>query len=201
MDLGAPVGRLAGPGLEVTVLRGAVDAGKATQALSQIIETAPWRQDEITMFGKRMAVPRLTAWHGDPGATYSYSGLTMDPHPWLGALLPIRRCVEGLTSCSFNSVLVNLYRDGSDSMGWHSDDETELGPAPVIASVSLGATRRFNLRRKDDTSVKQSTDLAHGDVLIMTGATQSLWQHQIPKTARPVTERINLTFRTIRSET
>ncbi len=188
---------VAGPGLDIELVRGAIDASEATQALVQIIETAPWRQDEITMFGKRTAVPRLTAWFGEPGAIYSYSGLTMDPLPWLPALLTIRTSVEKLAATSFNSVLVNLYRDGSDSMGWHSDDEKELGPEPVIASVSLGAARRFNLRRRDDTSIKQSTELAHGDVLIMAGPTQALWQHQIPKTSRTVGPRLNLTFRTV----
>ena len=189
--------RVSWPGLELDVLRAAIPSQEADVAFQEIVEAAAWRQDEIVMFGKAVAVPRLTAWYGDTGASYSYSGITMHPKPWLPELTHLRTRVESLAACSFNSVLINLYRDGRDSMGWHSDDESELGPEPVIASVSLGSTRRFKLRRRDDHSVKVSIELAHGDLVIMSASTQTLWQHQIPKTARPLGPRVNLTFRTI----
>ncbi|HIK36669.1 MAG: alpha-ketoglutarate-dependent dioxygenase AlkB [Geminocystis sp.] len=158
-----------------------------------------WEEKEITLFGKTYKMPRLTAWYGDAEAVYSYSGLTFYPKPWNGVLLSLREKVEGFVGSSFNCVLLNLYRDGKDSMGWHSDDERELGENPLIASVSFGGERRFLLRPKDKRNPKRGEIvLRHGSLLIMGGETQKHWLHGIPKTSKPVTARINLTFRYIR---
>ncbi len=158
-----------------------------------------WRQETIVMFGQPRLVPRLVSWHGDAGATYVYSGVTHAPQPWTAPLDAIRARVAELAGVSFNSVLANLYRDGRDGMGWHADDEPELGPEPVIASVSFGATRRFRMKHRRASTAPLDIPLTHGSVLVMRGATQRCWWHSVPKTARPVGERINLTFRWIRS--
>jgi len=154
-----------------------------------------WSQDEIVMAGRCVRIPRLQAWYGD--ATYRYSGLSMKPIAWTPVLLDIKQKVEALTEARFNSVLLNLYRDGQDSVGWHSDDESELGVSPVIASVSLGASRDFSLRQKKPGIEKLKLRLSSGDLLLMSGPLQHNWQHQLPKTQQPVGERINLTFRRV----
>jgi alkylated DNA repair dioxygenase AlkB len=156
-----------------------------------------WRQEDILIFGERRRVPRLVAWHGDPGATYVYSGTVHEPVPWTADLQRIRTRAEALTGQRYNGVLLNLYRDGRDGMGWHADDEPELGPNPVIASVSLGATRRFCLRHRRRKDLKLDLLLPHGSLLCMSGATQHHWVHALPKTRRPVGERINLTLRLV----
>ena len=160
-----------------------------------------WRQEEVVIFGRRRRTPRLSAWHGDEGAAYSYSGLKLHPEPWTKTLLAIRRRVESVAGAGFNSVLLNYYRDGLDSMGWHSDDEPELGRTPLIGSVSLGATRRFQLRHKTFAGLRTAMDLPGGSYLEMGGSTQRHWRHCVPKvTARAgAGPRINLTFRTIRT--
>ncbi len=149
------------------------------------------------IFGRPRLVPRLVAWHGDPGATYTYSGTPHEPLPWTPALEQVRRRVQELSGLQFNAVLLNLYRDGRDGMGWHADDEPELGPDPAIASVSLGAVRRFCLRHRRRKGLRTDLSLPHGSLLLMTGATQGHWVHALPKTAVPVGERINLTFRRV----
>ncbi len=185
----------------VSYLSGFIDGGEAVTLFSTLRTETPWRQEKTRMFGREVAVPRLQAWVGDPGTDYTYSGLTLSPLPWTHALAALRdRLHAARPGIRFNSVLLNLYRDGRDSMGWHSDDETELGPEPVIASVSLGATRRFRLRhrtRRDLATVE--FDLEDGSVLWMEGETQQCWQHSLPKrTGRNAPgERINLTFRRI----
>jgi alkylated DNA repair dioxygenase AlkB len=156
-----------------------------------------WRQEELILFGERRRVPRLVAWHGDPGARYTYSGTEHVPCPWTPPLAATRDRVRELTGAEFNAVLLNLYRDGRDGMGWHSDDEPELGPQPTIASVSLGATRRFRMRHRRRRQLTLDLDLADGSLLLMGGATQERWLHAVPKTARAVGERINLTFRRV----
>ena len=156
-----------------------------------------WRQEEILILGQRRLVPRLVAWHGDAGAHYRYSGTDHEPEPWLPALTRIRERTASLTGARFNAVLLNLYRDGRDGMGWHADDEPELGRNPVIASVSLGAERRFCLRHRRRKALKLDLLLPHGSLLCMSGATQHHWLHALPKTQRPVGERINLTFRLV----
>lgn len=157
----------------------------------------PWRQEEIVIFGQRRRVPRLVAWHGDAGAGYRYSGTDHHPEPWTPVLDRIRARVRELSGTEFNAVLLNLYRDGRDGMGWHADDEPELGRNPVIASVSLGAPRRFCLRHRRRRELKLDLVLPHGSLLVMTGPLQHHWVHALPKTRRPVGERINLTFRRV----
>ncbi len=188
---------LAGPGLDVSVVRSAFSSEEANRAFELLRAEVPWQQDEIVIFGKKTPLPRLTAWFGDGGFEYTYSGITMQPHAWTPILTIVRTRAQEIAQASFNTVLLNLYRDGRDGVAWHADDEEDLGPAPVIASVSFGATRRFQFRRRDDAAVKRELELFDGDVVIMRGQTQDLWVHQVPKTAKPVGERINLTFRTI----
>lgn len=160
-------------------------------------ENIAWQQDRIKMFGKELPIPRLQAWYGDADKSYTYSGINMTPHNWTPSLLEIKSRIAKVCEKEFSSVLLNLYRHGKDSMGWHADDEPELGKNPVIASVNFGATRNFQLRRKADHKDKRSLNLSNGSLLIMSGTTQHFWQHQIPKTAKPVGQRINLTFRKI----
>jgi alkylated DNA repair dioxygenase AlkB len=152
------------------------------------------------LWNKEHLQPRLSAWHGDAGARYSYSGVMLEPHRWTDTLLRIKEDVEHATGQRFNSVLLNLYRNEGDSVGWHSDNETELGSRPVIASLSLGETRRFKLRhktRKDQKTI--SLALTDGSLLVMSGTTQKFWRHAIDKEREPKDARINLTFRNIRS--
>jgi alkylated DNA repair dioxygenase AlkB len=175
----------------------AFEAAKATGLMASVRNGIDWRAEEIVMFGRHVPVPRRVAWHGDPGARYTYSGTPHLPEPWTPALACIRDRVQELTGARFNAVLLNLYRDGRDGMGWHADDEPELGPDPVIASVSLGATRRFCLRHRRRRDLRVVLPLAHGSLLLMSGATQRHWVHALPKTTAPVGERINLTFRQV----
>ncbi|NHF58107.1 alpha-ketoglutarate-dependent dioxygenase AlkB [Flavobacteriaceae bacterium TP-CH-4] len=160
-------------------------------------DTVPWQQDDIKVFGKVYAQPRLTALYGNNGKAYSYSNITMEPHAFTKELLAIKQQIEAMTSVYFTTCLLNLYRDGKDSNGWHADDEKELGVNPVIASITLGQERFFHLKHKKDSKLKHKILLEHGSLLLMEGATQHHWLHQIPKTARPIGERINLTFRVI----
>lgn len=159
-------------------------------------ESIPWKQEPIMMFGKQIMQPRLQAWYGDK--LYKYSGLMMTPLPWTEELLMIKKRIEEASGIEFNSALVNLYRDGKDSMGWHRDNEKELGKDPVIASVSLGSERTFHLRHKENKSLKHGLRLQHGSLLLMKGSTQHFWEHSIPKTKEEIGPRINLTFRMLR---
>ena len=186
-----------GPGLDITLVRSALGQADADNALHALRTRVAWRQDHLQMFGKVIPVPRLESWIADDGLDYTYSGIHHDPDPWIEELARLRDLVAAHAGTTFNSVLCNLYRDGRDGVDWHADDEKEFGPMPIIGSLSLGATRRFDLRRVDDHSVRIELELHHGDLLIMRGTTQSLWRHRVPKTKRPVGERINLTFRTV----
>lgn len=159
----------------------------------------PWRQNQLRMFGRMIPEPRLVAWLGDPGTSYSYSGIHLDPSPWTPEVTSLRQICTDLAGVEFNSVLINLYRDGNDSVDWHADDEPELGPEPVIASLSLGATRRFDLRHRASGETIR-IDLPPGSVITMSGRCQAEWLHRVAKTKRPVGPRINLTFRTIFAE-
>lgn len=170
---------------------------EARDLFDELRSTIDWQQEQVQVFGRRHPVPRLVAWHGDPGARYTYSGTAHEPLPWTPVLEHIRTRVQALAGHEFNAVLLNLYRDGRDGMGWHADDEPELGPEPVIASVSLGATRRFCLRHRGHRRQKADIALPNGSLLLMSGATQRHWVHAVPKTTVPVGERINLTFRTV----
>jgi alkylated DNA repair dioxygenase AlkB len=157
------------------------------------------REDTFTIFGRRVPVPRLVAYHGDPGRAYRYSGQTYRPSAWTPRLARLRATLERRTGLSFNAVLANLYRDGRDSVGWHADDERELGPEPndiAIASLSLGATRRFAMRHRE-SGRRREFALADGSLLLMRGRTQRLWQHALPKTRTQVGPRMNLTFRQV----
>ncbi|HVE93296.1 MAG TPA: alpha-ketoglutarate-dependent dioxygenase AlkB [Acidimicrobiales bacterium] len=176
----------------------AFSAGDSDRLLDALERETEWRHEEITVAGRRVLQPRLTAWQGDPGAEYRYSGLALQPRPWGRAACEIRAVAEALAQTTFDSVLLNLYRDGHDSMGWHADDEKVLGVEPVIASVSFGGLRRFVLRRRDDPAVRVEVEPAHGSAIVMAGRTQHEWMHAVPKTARAVEPRINLTFRRIR---
>jgi alkylated DNA repair dioxygenase AlkB len=153
-----------------------------------------WRREIATLMGRRVPIPRLTAWHGAAG--YVYSGIHLTPAPWTPPLLELKAVADRLAGQSFNSVLLNLYRDGRDSVSWHADNEPGLGRDPVIASLSLGAVRRFQLKHRRRPE-RLTLDLPHGSCLIMAGATQHHWLHQLPKTSREVGPRINLTFRTL----
>jgi alkylated DNA repair dioxygenase AlkB len=159
-----------------------------------------WRQEKINLYGKAHSLPRLTAWYGEPGARYSYSGICSVAIPWTKSLLAIKHTIEHATGGAFNGVLLNLYRDGVDGMGWHSDDEAELGPAPMIASVSFGQPRSFQMKHKVDSGLRQSILLGHGSLLLMQGDTQKNWLHQVPKRTSkksPMSMRVNLTFRQV----
>ncbi len=180
----------------ITLYRDVFKAGHDRLFQALYTETS-WQQQMITLYGRAVASPRLSAWYGDPGAIYSYSGLRLEPLPWTPVLLEIRQVVTDLAETPFNSVLLNLYRDGQDSMGWHSDAEPELGRHPVIASVSLGAVRRFVLRHKKRKEPHLALELESGSVLVMGGALQHHWRHALPKTRQAVGPRINLTFRLI----
>ena len=176
------------------------DETESEELLSRLRDEIEWRQDQITIFGKKVNQPRLVAWYGDPGASYAYSGLRMEPNQWTPLLQDIRRKIESACKYSFNSVLLNLYRDGQDSMGWHSDNEPELGQNPAIASLSLGQERVFHLKHKSRKDIStQKILLTSGSLLLMTGRTQHFWKHQIPKSKRSMEARINLTFRKIKS--
>lgn len=159
-----------------------------------------WEVHRIRMFGREVDSPRLSSWIGDPGSSYAYSGARFEPRPWPPALIAVRERLEKSTGESFNSVLANLYRDQADAMGWHSDDEPELGPQPVIASLSLGASRRFVLRNRADVTRQLALDLGHGSLLLMRGQTQENYRHSLPRTRRKTGPRINLTFRRILPE-
>jgi alkylated DNA repair dioxygenase AlkB len=164
----------------------------------RLLNQTNWRQEKIRVYGKHLDLPRLTAWYGDPGKAYSYSGISMVPDSWTENLLSIKQRVDAAAGVGFNSVLLSLYRTGEDSLSWHQDDEPELGEDPVIASVSFGGTRSFQFKHKARKELsKVSIDLTHGSLLIMKGPTQRFWVHQVPKTAKPVPPRINLTFRVI----
>lgn len=177
-------------------ISGFLDRDRADALFDALWRHSDWSRESITLFGRRVPQPRLTAWHADPGADYAYSGLTLKPRPWTAELDWLRGELAERVGTRFNAVLLNGYRDGRDSMGWHSDDEPELGPEPVIASVNLGATRRMRIRR---TAGGPSTaiDLAHGSLLLMSGRSQRDWRHSVPKTRRAVGPRINLTFRRV----
>lgn len=173
----------------------------ADHALERLWRELEWSQKEITLFGRRLMQPRLIAWCGDPEAVYTYSGLKLDPLPWHPLLRQLRGQIEQFTGHRFNSVLANAYRDGRDSMGWHSDDERELGRNPVIASLSLGAVRRFLLRSKQvDAGTRRASlalALGHGSLLIMQGDSQQRFQHSLPRSRQAAGLRINLTYRLV----
>jgi alkylated DNA repair dioxygenase AlkB len=190
-------------GADVALLPQWLPAEEAEATFTALYAAVPWETHRLRLFGREVDAPRLSCWIGDPHTSYVYSGTRFEPNPWPSLLANLRERLQRVCGARFNSVLANLYRDGCDSMGWHSDDEPELGDQPLIASLSLGAERRFRLRRRLPRAVKSSPAdtvnllLPPGSVLRMAGATQRLYRHDLPKTRRAVTPRINLTFRWI----
>ena len=174
-------------------------ASDADALAARLRDELPWTVHRIRMFGRWVDSPRLSCWMGDADARYRYSGALFEPEPWHPAIRALLPALERACGARFNSVLLNRYRNGKDSMGWHSDDEPELGTAPVIASLNLGATRRFVMRLKRDHAAKVEWPLVHGDLLVMRGGCQRDAQHALPKSAIVQEERINLTFRLIAS--
>jgi len=178
--------------------------GAANRLLSIFWHELQWSRQEIVLFGKNVMQPRLTAWYGDPGTSYTYSGLRQEPLPWHPQLQALRQRLQEHCDAEFNSVLANAYRDGSDSMGWHSDDEPELGDEPLIASISLGAQRAFLVRPRAKPPrgkrISEKLSPASGSLLLMRGASQRRYQHAVPKTRREVGLRINLTYRMVKTQ-
>jgi alkylated DNA repair dioxygenase AlkB len=173
-----------------------MDATRAAHYFDQLLATIPWQQDKVVIFGKQIVTARKVAWVGDPGCDYRYSGITRRVTPWTPGLLALKAVVEELSATSFNSCLLNLYHDGTQGMGWHSDNEPTLGIEPIIASLSFGAARKFCFRHKK-TKQTVALMLDPGSLLIMRGATQTHWHHSLPKSALIHHPRINLTFRSI----
>ncbi|WP_338407928.1 alpha-ketoglutarate-dependent dioxygenase AlkB [uncultured Flavobacterium sp.] len=173
------------------------DQEEADKIFAELLTKTPWQQDEITVYGKKHLQPRLTALYGNDRKPYSYSNIKMQPHQWNLLLQKMKFHIESISETNFTSVLLNYYRNGNDGNGWHSDNEKELGKNPVIASVSFGAERTFQLKHNTDKNQKKSIVLEHGSLLLMKGPTQHFWKHQIPKTSKTTDSRINLTFRVI----
>lgn len=169
---------------------------QASEYYQELEGTLPWRQETIKMYGKEMVSPRLQSWHGDTDTSYRYSNITLQPNDWTPCLQALKVKCENASEARYNSVLVNYYRNGDDAMGWHADDETELGTNPTIASLTLGCERTFSLKHKT-TKQRFDINLASGSLLIMSGSTQRFWQHALPRRKRVVEGRINLTFRYI----
>ena len=183
--------------LEIEYIRDCFNNNESDILFDSLKKNIEWKQDFIKMFGKSHPIPRLTAWYGDEKKTYRYSGITMNPLPWTKELFMVKSKLEVCSKIKFNSVLLNFYRSGSDSVSWHSDDENELGEDPIIGSISFGGTRRFRLRNKKDKKQIHTYELKNGSFLLMKGKTQKYWEHEIPKTKKNVSGRINLTFRYI----
>jgi len=182
-------------GPDIVIKADFFSAGERPRIFEELKAQVAWRQ-EAMQFGRRKVLqPRLTAWYGDEGKTYVYSGIRNHPLPWTPLLLTLKAGAEGFAETVFNSVLLNYYRDGTDSVGWHADNESELGERPIIASLSFGATRTFELRRRTTGKVAK-VPLTSGSILVMRGTTQRDWVHRIPKEPGS-TGRINLTFRFI----
>lgn len=173
------------------------DVPKANEYLKTFKETIHWKQESMNMYGKQVMFPRLTSWYGESDKPYTFSGITLQPHPWTKELLEIKAVIEPVCEVVFNSVLLNLYRDGNDSISWHTDAEKELGKNPLIASVNFGAERKFQIRHNQTQEIID-IHLKHGSLLVMQGELQHFWKHQVPKQKKITEERINLTFRVIK---
>lgn len=186
------------PNSDITYHPNFLGAEKASFYFNLFMESIPWQQDDIKVFGKTYPQPRLTALLSTNGKPYSYSNITMLPHEFTKETLEIKREIEKHTKVEFTTCLLNLYRDGKDSNGWHSDNEKELGLNPIIASITLGQERYFHLKHRSNKNLKHKMILEHGSLLLMQGETQHHWLHQVPKTSKHSTERINLTFRVIK---
>lgn len=193
------------PDANVRIWREWLARDEADALFDALMAQVRWETHRIRMYGREIDSPRLSSWIGDPGTGYVYSRVRFEPNPWPEALVALRPRIDAAAGVAMNSVLANLYRGGRDAMGWHADDEPELGLRPVIASLSLGATRRFLFRRRPArggrigiaTRERHEVELAHGTLLLMSGDTQANWHHSLPRTAKAVGPRINLTFRKI----
>jgi alkylated DNA repair dioxygenase AlkB len=186
------------PDADVRLLCGFLSGAEASSLFQRLRSEVPWRQDTIKIYGKEHLLPRLQQWYGDAGLNYTWSGIRMVPLPWIPALNEIRRRAEEAVKERFNTALLNLYRNGDDTVAWHSDDERTLGPTPIIASVSLGAERDFVLRHRNRADVEEvKIALPHGSLLLMQGKTQAMWKHALPRRRGVTRERINLTFRRV----
>jgi len=182
---------------EVYLYNSFFNAEESSYFMNKLLEEIEWKQEPIRIMGKEIMQPRLTAWYGDPNKPYSYSGIKMLAHPWTDPLEQIKKRIEFKFGLEFSSVLLNLYRNERDGMGWHRDNEKELGPDPTIISLSFGQSRVFQLRRYKEKSKPILLELHTGSLLIMKGATNHYWEHRIPKTSQHLQPRINLTFRNI----
>jgi alkylated DNA repair dioxygenase AlkB len=188
------------PDADVSILHDLEMPGPYSVVLERLMRDTIWRQENVQIFGKSYRQPRLVALYGDPGKKYDYSGISLHPLPWSDLLRDIKRRVEDCTDAQFNAVFLNLYRDHNDSMGFHSDDERELGKNPTIASVTFGATRTFLMKHKFRRDVPtMKIPLEAGSVLLMKGSTQHFWKHGINKQSEPCGPRVNLTFRMLLS--
>lgn len=181
---------------ELYLEKGFYQQSEASQLFTLLLDTLAWQQEQIFLYGRWVKVPRLMCWYGDKNAEYQYSGVNHQPLPWIEPLLSVKQKIQGFYPCIFNSVMANLYRNGADSMGCHADDEEELGLNPVIASLSLGESRLLKFRHQKSEEVLDVV-LGHGDLLLMAGEIQHHWRHELPKTKKLKTERVNLTFRRI----
>lgn len=185
------------PDGKITLITDFIAAATARQYYQALLEQTPWQQDSLNFGGRKVPIPRLQAWYGDKKSRYGYSGVALEPMPWTPLLLEMRGAIEEFADTHFNSVLLNFYRDGNDSVAWHSDDESELGHDPLIASLSLGCIRRFELKHRHRKLPKSVCDLPNGSLLVMGKGVQQNWQHAVPKQPGITEGRINLTFRTI----
>ena len=185
------------PDAELTLYPTLFCAAEADALFDVLSKDIAWQQEQATLYGRVHDLPRLTAWYGEPGIHYSYSGITVHSRPWIPVLLDIKQAIEQVSGCAFNSVLLNRYRSGRDSVAWHSDDEPELGNNPVIGSVSLGQARPLQMKHRFIPDTRHNLVLPHGSYLLMKGTTQHYWRHQVPKSKKNLGERINLTYRLI----
>jgi alkylated DNA repair dioxygenase AlkB len=184
------------PGADVCLMR-VWDAREAQVWFARLHAEIPWERHRLRLFGREVDSPRLSCWVGDADAVYTYSRVRFEPHAWTPGLGELRDTTRALCGERYNSVLCNLYRDGDDAMGWHSDSEPELGPEPSIASLSFGAARRFRLRHRHDKTLRLDIELESGTLLLMSGATQRNYRHDLPRAKAVREPRINLTFRRI----
>ena len=176
--------------------RNFIDADRVDDAFRSLINETPWEQRDIVVFGKKHREPRLSSWHSEPHISYTYSGIMRTPQPWTPLLNELREKCEIISGATFNAVLVNLYRDGNDGVGWHADNEVSNGREPTIASLSFGASRRFDFRHRE-TKQTIRVQLDAGSLLLMSGLSQHCWIHQLPRTKRVMDPRVNLTFRRV----
>ena len=186
------------PDAEIDYYPSFITADKTLELFQKLKEEILWQQDSITVYGKNHLQPRLTALYGNEGKPYGYSNIVMHPHPWNPLLIYLKEQIETICQEKFTTVLLNYYRNGQDSNGWHADNEKELGRNPVIASLSFGESRNFQFKHNTIASAKLNITLENGSLLMMKGTTQHFWKHQIPKTKKEIGARINLTFRSIK---